>query len=115
MDSHASQGETTIMKTVKAATLIGLTLGVPLGTWGAAAGPLKHHRVAARHSSPTVSHAKARPILPRGVGHASTIDSFEVRQPQLHVTPAFIPGKGMLGTPCNLPTSACPNEMRDGG
>jgi hypothetical protein len=25
----------------------------------------------------------------------------------------FVPGKGIVGEACNLPTSACPNEMRD--
>jgi hypothetical protein len=25
----------------------------------------------------------------------------------------YVPGKGIVGEACNLPTSACPNEMRD--
>ena len=25
----------------------------------------------------------------------------------------FVPGEGILDAPCNLPTSACPNSMRD--
>jgi len=25
----------------------------------------------------------------------------------------FVPGLGIIGEACNLPTSACPNEMRD--
>src|SRR5262249_581441 len=93
-----------------AVTLLTLALAVPSGLGGAKAEPSNHHRA---HRA--IHNAKHNVILPSGIGHASTINTFEVRQPQLHVTPAFIPGKGMLGTPCNLPTSACPNEMRDGG
>jgi hypothetical protein len=25
----------------------------------------------------------------------------------------FVPGKGILGESCNMPTSTCPNELRD--
>jgi len=25
----------------------------------------------------------------------------------------FVPGKGILGESCNLPTSTCPNDLRD--
>ena len=25
----------------------------------------------------------------------------------------FVPGRGILGEDCNMPTSTCPNEMRD--
>jgi hypothetical protein len=27
----------------------------------------------------------------------------------------FVPGKGILDAPCDLPTSACPNSAREGG
>jgi hypothetical protein len=65
------------------------------------------HRTVVRHNV-----SKLRAPLPGSIGHASTNSSFDFQQPAMHI---FVPGKGMLGQPCNLPTSACPNEMRDGG
>jgi hypothetical protein len=62
---------------------------------------VKQHARSAAHSAPR-HHRRlvAHPVLSkvsvfRGPGYV------------------FVPGKGIIGEACNLPTSACPNEMRD--
>jgi len=55
--------------------------------------PYHHHRHGTRH---VLNHASVgRPPMLRGPGYY------------------FVPGLGIVGEACNLPTSACPNEMRD--
>jgi len=42
-------------------------------------------------------------------------DRYENVPPGAFIGPGyvFVPGKGILGESCDLPTSACPNEYRD--
>ncbi len=60
-----------------------------------------------------INHSETRTGRPlRAAGHTYTGPG--------HVAPAdsgwsLVPGKAILDDDCNLPTSACPNEMRDVG
>jgi hypothetical protein len=96
-----------LIATISLTLLVSLTFSAD-----ALAGASHHHRAAVRHSLRPATHTG---FVHRSIGHASTMDAFDLRQPDVQLTPVFVPGKGMLGQPCNLPTSACPNEMRDGG
>ena len=78
------------------------------------------------------AHHKATPPIVHGVQHAYATHWTRFGQPATlpygpeygfltHVPPnairtpgyTFVPGVGILGESCDLPTSACPNEYRD--
>jgi hypothetical protein len=48
-------------------------------------------------------------VVARRAGYAAPVPS------GAHVGPAyvFVPGRGILGEDCDMPTSTCPNELRD--
>jgi hypothetical protein len=75
----------------------------------------KRHARSAAHTAPQHRHQHAayRTLTPRLSNDAAAYDS----RPKV---PAFrgpgyvyVPGKGIVDEACNLPTSACPNEMRE--
>jgi hypothetical protein len=68
----------------------------------------QYHRHAAR---PETAHRE----FVRGFGYGAPAYTAAPPKVSLERWPGYvyIPGKGILGEACNLPTSACPNEMRD--
>jgi hypothetical protein len=68
---------------------------------------IQHHRHLARHESAPgfgySAYSAAGSIAPDDRGPAY------VQMPGY----VYVPGKGILDEACNLPTSTCPNEMRD--
>lgn len=87
-------------------------VAVSVGAFPAAAASRdKHHQAAAQHR---VHHADTAnreywfdPRNPEGRGYVVPPDA--IRGPGY----VFVPGVGILGESCDLPTSACPNEYRD--
>jgi len=65
-----------------------------------------HARTVARHHHHLVRHDLTRPAGP--------YPAPRIEQPG-YGGPGyiFVPGKGILGEACNMPTSTCPNELRD--
>jgi hypothetical protein len=88
-------------------------LAVSLSPQSAAAASHKHvaaiaHR--AHHVYPAYQFAHPR-TLPGGpeYGFLTHVPPNAIRMPGY----IFVPGVGILGESCDLPTSACPNEYRD--
>jgi len=95
--------------TVTAAVIV--TFG--LITASAAAGTAIHagDRNAGRahpHATLGHTHRDARHDVVRHAGYA--IDHAPSHLDRDYV---FVPGRGILGEDCDMPTSTCPNEMRD--
>jgi hypothetical protein len=67
---------------------------------------VQYHRHAARR-------ATAHREFVRHLGDGAP--AYNAAPPNLARWPGYVylPGKGILDEACNLPTSACPNEMRD--
>ena len=95
-----------------AAGLVTASLAVSLAMPAAAGATRDKHRAVAIHR---VHHAYAvnsgyrfDPRNPEGYGYVNI-------PPNAIVGPGyvFVPGVGILGESCDLPTSACPNEYRD--
>jgi hypothetical protein len=61
----------------------------------------KQHARSAAHSVPQ----HRRPLVAHSVRPKGSIFRGEGY--------VYVPGKGIVGAACNLPTSDCPNEMRD--
>ena len=74
------------------------------------AGPMVHHaqHAYARYRGPQFAHPAALPYGPE-YGFLSHVPANAIRMPGY----TFVPGVGILGASCDLPTSACPNEYRD--
>jgi hypothetical protein len=100
-----------ILSTIAAAlilTLGGLTTHAVAGTAAHARGG--HHAVRA-HPHTTLSgayHAARRDVAPRA-GYAVGTRTSSAFGPGY----VFVPGHGILGEDCDMPTSTCPNELRD--
>ncbi|MGP8123878.1 MAG: hypothetical protein ACLP8B_25560 [Xanthobacteraceae bacterium] len=106
---------------IRATLAVGLTtaalaasLGSPAAT---AANGDKHprsHRVHHQHALDAAhrwhdgAQAKALPYRPE-YGFLSRVPPDAIRTPGY----TFVPGVGILGESCDLPTSACPNQYRD--
>ena len=95
-----------------ATATLAISLGSPAGS--AATGDKPHHRV---HRD-RVAYATHRwhggvqsATLPYGpeYGFLSHVPADAIRGPGY----IFVPGVGILGESCDLPTSACPNQYRD--
>jgi len=89
-----------------------LTLALGLGAPAALAAPPHQHHIAARHRSPRVYAAPEQRFAyryPPEWGFEAGVPPNAVRGPGY----IFVPGKGILGEPCDMPTSTCPNEYRD--
>jgi hypothetical protein len=102
---------------VCSATLLLAALAVSLGGHpAAAAGPYRNKPVVSHHGHRLYdvyrgySYAPA-PALPHGpeYGFLNHVPPNAVRMPGY----TFVPGVGILGESCDLPTSACSNEYRD--
>jgi hypothetical protein len=95
------------------ADLLIAAIAVALGAQPAAAathkraGPMVHHAHHA-YARPQFAHPAALPYGPE-YGFLSHVPANAIRMPGY----TFVPGVGILGASCDLPTSACPNEYRD--
>lgn len=96
-----------------AAGLVAAALAVSFGTPGAAAASRhRHHRTGAApraHHGYVVNRGyRFDPQNPEGYGYVNI-------PPNAIVGPGyvFVPGVGILGKSCDMPTSACPNAYRD--
>ena len=73
----------------------------------------KRHARPAAHSAPQHHHQHAHRTFTHGLSN----DPYYSVRPQVPVFRGpgyvYVPGKGIVGEACNLPTSACPNEMRE--
>ncbi len=99
------------------AGLVAVSLAAALGSTDAAAASTskptsnKSRRVQhayAAHHGPEVAHSERLPYGPE-YGFLTHIPPNAIRMPGY----TFVPGVGILGESCDLPTSACPNEYRD--
>jgi hypothetical protein len=83
---------------------------VSFGAQSAAARPLQHHHhhhLYAMYRGPYAPSA-ALPRTPE-YGFLNHVPANAIRGPGY----TFVPGVGILGESCDLPTSACTNEYRD--
>jgi len=90
------------------AAVFALSSGSPVAL-AASTGRVHHGRVHhAIHRTPSNAHARTLPNAPE-YGFLSHVP------PNAVVTPGytFVPGVGILGESCDLPTSACSNQYRD--
>ena len=72
--------------------------------------PTMHHthHLYATHHRPYFAHPQPLPYGPE-YGFLRYVPANAIRMPGY----TFVPGVGILGEACNLPTSACTNEYRD--
>jgi hypothetical protein len=72
--------------------------------------PIVHHahQAYARYRGPQFAHPASLPYGPE-YGFLSHVPANAIRMPGY----TFVPGVGILGASCDLPTSACPNGYRD--
>jgi hypothetical protein len=71
--------------------------------------PGRHAERAHPHTTLTASHHGARYDAAHHAGYAGAHASPNFFAPGY----VFVPGHGILGEDCNMPTSTCPNELRD--
>ena len=100
-----------------AAAFVPVLLAVAIGSTGAmAASKVKpneakayrpHHAYAA-YRGPRVAPGATLPYGPE-YGFLTHLPPNAIRMPGY----TYVPGVGILGESCDLPTSACPNEYRD--
>jgi hypothetical protein len=94
-----------------AAMLVVALFAVSLGAQNAIAAAPKHPTGHARNAHAVhrshVSHRFARASSAPVNGYAGTQRS--IQEPGY----VFVPGRGILGESCNMPTSTCTNEYRD--
>ena len=93
-------------------------LALSLGTQSASAAnanqgrlgkPVPHrHHLYATHRGPSVARPATLPYGPE-YGFLRHVPANAIRGPGY----TFVPGVGILGASCDLPTSACTNEYRD--
>jgi hypothetical protein len=91
---------------------VGIALAAVVASFGAqsaAARPLQHHHhhLYAMYRGPYAPSA-ALPRTPE-YGFLNHVPANAIRGPGY----TFVPGVGILGESCDLPTSACTNEYRD--
>ena len=94
--------ETLKVTSVLSACLLAAT---SLGSLSAAAASSYKHRQPVAHN---YRHAQALPFGPEH-GFLPGVPPNAIRGPGY----TFVPGVGILGKSCDLPTSACSNEYRD--
>jgi hypothetical protein len=96
-----------------AAILIVASFAVSLGAQNAIAAAAKHPAAHARNAHAVhrshVSHHLARASSAPVYGYADGRTQHPIQQPGY----VFVPGRGILGESCNMPTSTCTNEYRD--
>jgi hypothetical protein len=87
------------------------TVAVSLGAQSAGAASAHqrhHHHLYAMYRGPFFAPRAALPHAPE-YGFLSHVPANAIRGPGY----TFVPGVGILGESCDLPTSACTNEYRD--
>jgi hypothetical protein len=78
----------------------------------------------AHRAAQVTSHHRSREAHRRAIAHRSERGAGGQRAPTFYAAPpavpvyrwpgyTYVPRKGIVDEACNLPTSACPNEMRD--
>jgi hypothetical protein len=74
------------------------------------AAPVVHrlHHAYATYRRPQFAHPATLPYGPE-YGFLAHVPANAIRMPGY----TFVPGVGILGESCDLPTSACPNEYRE--
>jgi hypothetical protein len=109
------------LKTSASAAIVILAASVALSFGaGPAAAAAKHdrqaaaathrvHGVRAAHRSHRWSHVVRRNPMPV----YDRMTEFDYNHPRPTRGYVFVPGKGILGESCNMPTSTCSNEYRD--
>jgi hypothetical protein len=70
--------------------------------------PIVHRSYYGYYRGPRVTYGGALPYGPE-YGFLRTIPPNAIQMPGY----TFVPGVGILGESCDLPTSACPNQYRD--
>jgi hypothetical protein len=73
-----------------------------------ASGVHRAHHAYATYRPPQFAHAATLPYGPE-YGFLTHVPPNAIRMPGY----TFVPGVGILGESCDLPTSACPNEYRE--
>lgn len=79
---------------------------------------------AAHRQTPSAAHERNRIVHHRATAPRLVRGTAAYRAPPFYAAPpgapvyrrpgnAYVPGKGIVDEACNLPTSACPNELRD--
>lgn len=97
-----------------ATAALAISLGSPAATAANSDKYTKPHRVHREralhmtHRWPEGRQAEALPYGPK-YGFLSHVPANAIRMPGY----TFVPGVGILGASCDLPTSACPNQYRD--
>jgi hypothetical protein len=100
-----------------AAELVTVSLAVAISSTGATAASSgkpnyekahRVHHVYPAYRGPRVAHAATLPYGPE-YGFLTHIPPNAIRMPGY----TYVPGVGILGESCDLPSSACPNEYRD--
>lgn len=84
-----------------------LVLVLGLITTGAMAHEGRHRNTPPAHAHAAL-HSARRDVAPRA-GYAAAVPSAAYPNPGY----VFVPGRGILGEDCDMPTSTCPNELRD--
>ena len=95
-----------------ATATLAVSLGSPVAS--AANGDKPHHRVH-RERAVYATHRWHEGVQPAALPYGpkyhflSHVPANAIREPGY----TFVPGMGILGESCDLPTSACPNQYRD--
>lgn len=106
------------IRATRAVGLATVALSISLGSTAATAANsnkyAKPHRIyheRALHATHRWSEGRQAEALPYGpkYGFLSHVPANAIRMPGY----TFVPGVGILGASCDLPTSACSNEYRD--
>ena len=97
-----------------ATTALAIPLGSPAATAANGDKYARSHRVhheRALHTTHRWSEGRQAGALPYGpeYGFLSHVPANAIRMPGY----TFVPGVGILGASCDLPTSACSNQYRD--
>ena len=97
--------------------LVTVSLAVAIGSTGAASAASakpnnqksrRVHHVYPTYRGPLVAHAATLPYGPE-YGFLTRLPPNAIRMPGY----TYVPGVGILGESCDLPSSACPNAYRD--
>lgn len=109
-----ASGATGKIGTAIAAALTAGLLSLALATPGTAAGSDQHARVA-KHRAHHAYVARQRYFAHAAPAAAARYSGYPYIPPNAIIEPGFVfvPGVGILGESCDLPTSSCDNAYRD--
>lgn len=106
------------IRATRAVGLATVALSISLGSMAATAAngnkyakPHRIHHEGTLYTTHRWSEGRQAEALPYGpkYGFLSHVPANAIRMPGY----TFVPGVGILGASCDLPTSACPNQYRD--